>query len=137
MILIAIIQGAVGALGLWLFRAPSPVILGIVMVILIILPVVGAVLIWLPIAIIKILQGDMFNGIGLLLFGILILSTIDNFIRPKIIGTRAKIHPVIILIGVLGGIELFGIIGMVLGPLILGILSVFLEFYIQEKSETA
>lgn len=135
LILTAIIQGAIGALGLWLFRGPSPVLLGIVMIILVILPVVGPALVWLPIAIIKILQGETFNGVGLLLFGLLVISTIDNVIRPKIIGKRAKIHPIVILIGVLGGLELFGIIGMVLGPLILAILTVFIDFYIQEKNE--
>ena len=132
-VITGVIQGAVGALGLWIFGVPSPLLLGIVMTILAMIPFFGAWLVWLPIAILNIVRGDSFNGIGLLIYGLLIISVIDNIVRPKIIGSRAKIHPVIILLGVLGGLYLFGLVGLIIGPLILAILTVFFELYISEQ----
>ena len=131
----AFIQGAIGALGLWVFDVPSPILWGMVMVILAMLPFVGAAFVWLPAALYKIFAGDLVNGIGLLFYGLLIISTIDNVIRPKIIGSKGKIHPVLVLLGVLGGLEVFGLFGVIIGPLILAVLMVFLELYILEKKE--
>lgn len=135
LIMTAIIQGSVGAIGLWVFKVPSPILLGLVMIILATLPFVGAWMIWFPAAILKILAGDSFNGIGLLLYGFFIVSTIDNIVRPKLIGKRANIHPVLILLGVMGGIEMFGLTGIIIGPLILSIVMVFLDIYLSEKNE--
>ena len=128
-------QGALGALGLWIFGFSSPLLWGIVMVILSILPFVGAYIVWLPAAIFKIFQGELFNGIGLLLYGILIISTIDNIIKPRIIGKRGKIHPVLVLLGVFGGIKVFGLLGVMIGPLILAIFTAFIEIYLTEKQD--
>lgn len=128
-------QGAVGALGLWIFGFSSPLLWGIVMMILSILPFVGAYIVWLPAAIFKIFQGELFNGFGLLLYGILVVSTIDNIIKPKIIGRRGKIHPVLVLLGVFGGINVFGLLGVMLGPLILAIFTAFIEIYLTEKQD--
>lgn len=131
----AFIQGALGAVGLWIFNVSNPLLWGMVMVILSMLPFIGAWLVWLPASLYKIFSGDLFNGVGLLLYGLLIVSTIDNIIRPKIIGTKGKIHPVLVLLGVLGGIEVFGLLGIIIGPLILSILEVFLELYILERNQ--
>jgi len=131
----AFIQGAVGTLGLWVFGVPSPILWGMVMVILAMLPFVGAAFVWFPAAVYKIFAGELVNGIGLLFYGLLIVSTIDNIIRPKIIGSKGKIHPILVLLGVLGGLEVFGLFGVIIGPLILAILTVFLELYIGEKKE--
>lgn len=134
-IITAIIQGIIGAIGLWIFKVPSPILLGLIMIILAMLPFVGAWLIWFPAAIVKLVSGDIGNGIGLLLFGLIIVSTIDNILRPKIIGSRAKIHPVLILLGVLGGLYMFGLVGIIIGPLILAVLVVFLELYLTERNK--
>lgn len=131
----ALVQGTIGAIGLWIFDIPSPLVWGLVMTILAMLPFVGAFLIWLPAAIIKISVGDTFNGVGLLLYGLFIVSTIDNIIKPKIIGHRSRIHPTLVLLGVVGGIKVFGLFGIVVGPLLLAILTVFLDIYISEKNE--
>ena len=132
-VLTAFIQGGVGALGLWIFGVPSPLLWGLVMVILAMLPFVGAAFIWFPAAIYNIFTGETFNGFGLLLYGLLIVSTIDNIVRPKIVGTKGKVHHVLVLLGVLGGIKVFGFLGIILGPLILAILRVFLDIYLLEK----
>ena len=133
LVLTAFIQGTVGAIGLWIFGVPSPILWGLIMIILSMLPFVGASFVWLPASLYKIFTNDTFSGIGLLLYGLLIVSTIDNIIRPKIVGAKGKIHPVLVLLGVLGGIPVFGFLGIILGPLILAIFNVFLEIYILEK----
>tara|TARA_Y100000310_G_scaffold345145_1_gene462172 strand:- start:232 stop:1269 length:1038 start_codon:yes stop_codon:yes gene_type:complete len=132
-IVTAFVQGAMGALGFWIFGVESPILWGLVMTVLAILPFLGAFLVWLPAAIFKLAIGDTFNGLGIFFFGIFIISTIDNLIRPGIIGSRGKIHPALVLLGVLGGIELFGFLGIIIGPVILSILTVFLDLYLLEK----
>ncbi len=129
----AIVQGIVGAIGLWIFDVSSPLLWGSIMIIAAMLPFIGAAFIWLPAAILKLAAGDTTNGFGLLLYGLFIVSTIDNLIRPKIIGQRSKVHPALILIGALGGIRIFGIIGIIIGPLILAVLSVFFDLYLSEE----
>lgn len=136
MIVTAFVQGAVGALGFWIFGVDSPILWGLVTVIVAILPFVGAALVWLPAAIFKLAIGETFNGLGLLFYGIFIISTIDNLIRPGIIGSRAKIHPAVVLLGVLGGIEIFGFLGIIIGPLILSIMTIFFDLYLVEKTNT-
>jgi len=134
-VLTAIVQGAIAGIGFWIFDVGSPFLWGIVMVLLSLIPFVGAAFVWLPAAIIKLAAGQTFNGIGLLLYGVLIVSTIDNIIRPKIIGSRSKVHPALILLGALGGIKFFGIMGIIIGPLILSILTVFFDIYTSEEFE--
>ncbi len=132
----AFIQGILGALGFWIFDVSSPILWGLVTVILAMIPFVGAWVVWFPASLYKIFSGDLFNGIGLLVYGMLVVSTIDNIIRPKIIGSKAKIHPAVVLLGVLGGIEVFGLLGIIIGPLILSILEVFLDLYLLEKKDS-
>lgn len=136
MIVTAFVQGAVGALGFWIFGINSPILWGLVTVIVAILPFVGAALVWLPAAIFQLAAGETFNGLGLLFYGMFIISTIDNFIRPSIIGSRANIHPAVVLLGVLGGIEIFGFLGIIIGPVILSIMTIFLDLYLVEKTKT-
>ena len=132
-IVTAFVQGAMGALGFWMFGVESPILWGLVMVVLAVLPFLGASLVWFPAAIIHLARGETFNGLGLLFYGLFIISTIDNLIRPGIIGSRGKVHPSLVLLGVLGGLELFGFIGIIIGPLILSILTIFLDLYLLEK----
>jgi len=135
-IVTAMIQGTIGALGLWFFGVSSPILWGLVMIIAAMIPFVGPAFIWFPAALAKILAGDTFNGFGWLIYGLLVVSTIDNVVRPKIIGSRGGLHPVLVLLGVLGGLKVFGLIGVVFGPLILAVTLVFLEFYLSEKHDT-
>jgi len=133
LIVTGLVQGSVGALGFFIFGIPNPLLWGIVMIILAILPLIGPILVWLPIGIIQIISGNLFSGIGILAYGFSIVSTIDNIIRPKLISKRARIHPVLILLGIVGGIKLFGLIGIIIGPLVLAILVVFLRLYKRGK----
>ncbi len=131
----AIVQGAVGALGLWIFGVSSPLLWGLVMTILAMIPFIGPAFVWLPASLFKLATGETFNGIGLILYGLLVVSTIDNVVRPRIIGSKGNVHPVLVLLGVLGGLEVFGLLGIIIGPLILAISTVFLSLYIDEHTE--
>ena len=132
-VLLAILEGIIGGIGFWLFGITSPILWGIVMVVLAFLPVIGSAIIWAPAAVFLILGGEVLKGILLILYGSFLVSSISVIVRPKIIGDRAKIHPVLILLGVLGGIGVFGIIGFIVGPLVLALLVTFFEIYQQEK----
>jgi predicted PurR-regulated permease PerM len=99
------------------------------MTILAILPIVGPTLIWLPASVYLIITGSYIQGILLLAYGFLIISTVDNIIKPYLIGTKSKVHPVIILVGLIGGLKLFGLIGIIAGPLILSFLVVSINIY--------
>ncbi len=125
----SVIQGLVGTLGLVIFDVSSPIIWGSIMILTAMIPVIGTWIIWMPAALFKIFSGDLFNGFGLLLYGLLIVSMIDNFIKPKLISGKSQIHPILIILGVFGGLKAFGIIGIMIGPLMLGTLSVLYNFY--------
>lgn len=130
-VMTAVIQGSVGALALLVFGVPNWLFWGAIMIIMAFLPVLGTPIIWVPAAVGQILDGETARGVGLLIFGSTIVMNIDNFLRPKLVSGRTKVHPVLILIGVLGGLKIFGFIGMLVGPLILALLVAFIKFYEQ------
>jgi len=132
----ALIQGMIGTLGLYIFGIKSPLVWGIIMVIACMIPFVGPPVVWFPLGVFKVIIGlnsgnnyETIMGIGLLAYGFIIVSSIDNLIKPKIISDRARIHPTIILLGILGGLAIFGFIGIVVGPLILSLFLTFAEIY--------
>jgi predicted PurR-regulated permease PerM len=130
-VLTAVIQGGLGGIGLLLFGVPNALFWGAIMMITAFLPVLGTPLIWVPAAVGLILDGKATRGILLLIYGATLVMNIDNFLRPKLVSGRSKVHPVLILIGVLGGLRVFGFIGMLVGPLILAILVALIKFYEQ------
>ena len=133
LVLTGIIEGIIGAIGFFIFDIPSPILWGFAMMILTILPAVGTSLIWIPAGIIKLLNNDLFNGIGILIYGALIITSVETILKPRLIGKKAKIHPLIIILGVFGGLKLLGFIGIILGPLILAILTVLVKFIGKNK----
>ncbi|MBI2124441.1 AI-2E family transporter [Candidatus Pacearchaeota archaeon] len=141
-ITVAIVQGILGIIGFIVLGVPSPVLWGFVMMLFALVPYFGSAIIWLPAALNLIftgyLQSDsslMTRGVILIGYGVLVISTIDNILKPKLIGSKAKIHPILVLIGVLGGLSLFGLIGFILGPLMLALLMTFIDIYKKEKAE--
>lgn len=131
-IFVSLVQGALGGLGFWAFGIPNPFFWGFVMTILAILPIIGTPVVWVPAGIYMLIIGDTFAGVGILLYGTVIVSTVDNFLKPKVIGDRAQIHPAVVLLGVVGGLALFGFIGFLLGPLVLAIFAVLLRLFGQD-----
>jgi predicted PurR-regulated permease PerM len=143
-LVIAVIQGTLIMLAFFIFNVANPVFWGIIAVFFSILPIIGPWIIWFPASAYLIISGYVgqensmiWKGIGLAIFGLLIISTIDNLLRPIIVGAKAKIHPIIILLGVLGGVITFGLIGIILGPLILATFQQIIEMYAKEKVEIA
>ncbi|MBD3310169.1 AI-2E family transporter [Candidatus Woesearchaeota archaeon] len=140
-VIVAIIQGVAGALGFYfILEVPSPMLWGIVMTFAALLPFVGCTVVWLPVAMFRIAEGILIDdpqfiirGIGMLVYGVFFIATVDNLLRPKLIGGKAKVHPVLVLLGVMGGIALFGFIGVIIGPLVLILLLTFLEIYEKQK----
>jgi predicted PurR-regulated permease PerM len=89
-------------------------------------PLLGTFIIWGPTSLYLAMQGEYINGLVLFLFGVLVISMVDNILKPIIIGSRTKMPTIVILFSVLGGIKLFGVIGLITGPLVTAVfLSVF------------
>lgn len=130
-VMTAVIQGTLGGLALLVFGVSNWLFWGAIMIIMSFLPVLGTPLIWVPAAVGQILDGETARGVGLLIFGSTIVMNIDNFLRPRLVSGRTKVHPVLILIGVFGGLKIFGFVGMLVGPLILAILVALIKFYEQ------
>ena len=128
-LLTAIIQGLVGGIGLWIFGIPNFIFWTFIMIILSIIPLVGPAFIWLPAVFFLFLNGHSSAAIGLLVYGLLIVSTIDNFVRPKLISAGTNVHPIAVLLGVLGGISVFGLVGFLIGPVILSLFVILLESF--------
>lgn len=120
-ILTSLIQGALGGIGFWIVGLPSPVLWGAVMAVLSLLPVIGTPVVWVPAVGILLAQGEYTQAIILLAYSAIVVMQSDNFLRPLLIGSRADIHPIFVLVGVLGGVAAFGFIGLFLGPLLVGI----------------
>ncbi len=140
-IIVALIQGSLGAVGFFVFGISSPILWGVLMSIFALIPFLGTTVIWAPMSLLLIIDGLVDNqtgvlvrGIGLLLFGALVVASIDNILKPKLIGARAKVHPVLVLLGVLGGLIFLGFVGFIIGPLILALFEAFLQVYEKEKS---
>ena len=140
-IAVALIQGLIALIGFYVFEVSNPLLWAIATTVFAIVPFVGAWIIWVPISLLKILDGladDNMNvvwkGIGLFIYGVVLISAVDNFVKPYIIGERAKIHSLVIILGVFGGLLVFGPVGFFIGPLILAILKTFVEIYEREKT---
>ena len=115
----AIVQGLLTTLAFALLGLPSPMLWGVVAAFFSLIPIVGAWMVWLPAAIGLLLNGDYGRGVALLAIGGLLVSTVDNFLRPYLIADRSQLNALLVFISVLGGVQAFGFVGLVLGPLIL------------------
>jgi predicted PurR-regulated permease PerM len=130
-LLVAVVQGTLGGLAFWILGLPSPVLWGTAMGFLSLIPIGGTALIWLPTSVILLIQGAFAKGIILLAIGVFVISAVDNFLRPLLVGARTNIHPLLLFFSVLGGIQAFGMIGLVAGPLIATLCLTLIEIYVQ------
>ncbi len=131
-VFISVLQGLLGGIGFFIIGIKNPVFWGFIMTILAFLPVVGTGMVWAPVGIIELANGHIIGGIFILVFGFFIVSGIDNVLRPKIISGKGKIHPIIALIGILGGLKVFGFLGIIIGPLIAALFIALAEFYYED-----
>jgi len=128
-VVIAIIQGLLGGVAFYMIGIEAPALWGVAMSVTSFVPVLGTFAIWGPTAGYLVFQGDYLHGVGLFLFGALVIGSVDNILKPLIIGSRTKMPTILILFSVLGGIRFFGMIGLVMGPLIIALFISVVELF--------
>lgn len=131
-LLVAVIQGTLVGAAFYVLDLSNALFWGFVTVIFAILPVVGSVLVWAPGAAGLFLEGRFAAGIGLLVWGALVVGMVDNVIRPVVYRRWAQIHPMITLVGAIAGVRYFGILGILIGPLTLSYFFELIRMYRQE-----
>ena len=117
-VLVAAAQGALGGLAFWVLGVHAPMLWAVVMAFLSLLPAVGAALIWGPVAVYLLAIGQLWQGFGLIAFGVFVIGLIDNVLRPILVGKDTRMPDYVVLISTVGGLALIGINGFVIGPLI-------------------
>jgi predicted PurR-regulated permease PerM len=117
-VVVAAVQGALGGVMFGLLGIQGSALWGAVMAILSLLPAVGAALVWVPVSLYLMVSGALWQGISLMTFGVLVISMVDNFLRPLLVGKETRLPDYLVLISTLGGIAVFGLNGLILGPVV-------------------
>ncbi len=125
----AAVQGFLGALGWWWVGLPNPFLFGGLMFIFAIIPFVGTALVWVPGALYLFASGQVGEALTLAFWGLAIVSTVDNFLRPIFISEGSKVHILIVFVGVVGGLATLGLLGIFLGPLVMTLFFFCLDAY--------
>jgi predicted PurR-regulated permease PerM len=134
---IAAVQGLLGGLMFWWLGLPAPLLWALVMGLLAIIPMLGSSIIWAPAALFLALEGNWGSAMILTIWGMLVISTIDNLLRPIFVGNRLKLHTILAFLSVLGGLILFGAAGIILGPIALTITIALLEIWFSRNIDEA
>jgi len=134
---IAIIQGILTAIGFTIFGVPNGALWGTVAAVAALIPAVGTALVLVPGVLFLIITGHIYPAMGLIIWGVVAVGTIDNFLGPKLIGKGMHLHPLLVLLSVLGGIAFYGPIGILIGPLTLSLLFAFLSIYSSREFTTS
>jgi predicted PurR-regulated permease PerM len=136
-LVVGIVQGLAAGIGYFIFGVHNALFLTLLTVLVAIIPFIGAWLVWVPVDIYLFIIGDKGAGIGLLIYGLFIVSWIDNIVRPLIVSKRADMNSAIVIVGMLGGLFAFGILGLIIGPLILGYILLVLEIYKKRSGDNS
>lgn len=131
---IGLIQGALTAIGFALFGVPNPVLWGSITTVAALIPGVGTALIITPAILFLFITGNIFGGIGLLIWGVTAVGLVDNLLGPRLIGRGMQLHPLAVFLSVLGGISFFGPLGFLLGPLAMSLCLAFIDIYSSFKT---
>jgi predicted PurR-regulated permease PerM len=126
-LVIAAIQGTLGTFIFWVLGLPSPLLWGVVMFFLSMIPMAGAFLVWVPAAAYLALIGSYGKAGILVAWGFLVIGSIDNVLSPRLVGRRARLHELLIFFAVLGGLQVFGVLGLVLGPVVVAMTLALIE----------
>jgi predicted PurR-regulated permease PerM len=130
-------QGILTAIALRICSISSSTLLGLLAAVCSLIPIVGAGLVWAPAAVYLIVTGHVGKGIFVLIWGTLVISSVDNVIRPLVIKGRVQVHPLLLLFALIGGAQAFGLIGIFLGPVLLSVISVLLKILFEETHDTS
>ena len=117
-LVVGIVQGTIGGIAFAVLGISAPVLWGVVMALLSILPAVGTALVWLPAAIFLIVSGQIFGGVALIFVGVFVIGLVDNLLRPILVGRDTRLPDYLILLATLGGLAGFGLAGVIIGPII-------------------
>ncbi len=128
-LVIATIQGTLGGLAFWVLGLPSPLLWGVVMIFFSMIPMAGAFVVWAPAAIYLALTGHVGQAVALTVIGVLVIGSIDNFLRPKLVGEKTRLHELLIFFSVLGGLQVFGVLGLVLGPVVVAVTMALVDIH--------
>jgi predicted PurR-regulated permease PerM len=131
-LLVAMVQGALGGLIFWALGIGGAILWGVIMALLSLLPALGAALIWMPAAVYLLVTGSIWQGIVLAVFGMGIISTVDNILRPILVGRDTKLPDYVVLLSTLGGLWLLGLTGFMLGPLVAALFVAFWGIFMRE-----
>jgi predicted PurR-regulated permease PerM len=131
-VLVGLTQGTLGAITLWLTGVNGWLLWGVVMALLAMIPPFGTYLVMVPIGIFKLLSGSYVVGAIILASSLFIIGSIDNLMRPRIVGKSARMHDLVIFFSTLGGIGIFGILGFIVGPVIAALFMTVLDIYVIE-----
>jgi predicted PurR-regulated permease PerM len=124
----ALVQGALLGIGFWIAGLPSALVFGVLGALFALVPLVGTVIVWGPGALYLASQGDYGHAIFLVLWGTIVVGMVDNFLRPLLISGRAEVPTLAVFVGVMGGLQAFGFIGLFVGPIVLGLLIALFRF---------
>jgi len=136
-LVVAVIQGALGGLAFWLLGVSGALLWAVLMMFLSLVPVVGSVLVWLPVAIYLLVTGELWHGIALTVFGVLVIGLVDNLLRPLLVGRDTRMPDYVVMITTLGGMAVLGINGFVLGPVIAALFFAVWRIYAMASSGDA
>lgn len=128
-LVIGLTQGTLGGITLWLFGFSAPVLWGMVMVVLSVIPMVGAWAVLFPAAIIMMVTGSIWKGVAIILITSIIIGNVDNLLRPKLVGRDTGMHDLLIFFSTIGGLSLFGLMGFIVGPVIAVLFLTVLNIY--------
>lgn len=133
---VALVQGLLTGVAFVILGMPSPILFGIISAVFSLVPVVGPSLVWLPASIFLFATGHWMKALFLLAWGMIIVGLADNVIRPLVIMGRVKLHPVILLFALVGGVQQFGFIGLFIGPVVMSLIVALVEMLHEQVSES-
>ena len=128
-LVIALVQGILGGLMFWILGVPSSLVWGVVMTVLSTIPMAGAFIVWVPAAIVLGVTGHWVKALILTIWGTLVIGMADNFLRPRLVGQKTRLHELFIFFSVLGGLKVFGVLGILLGPVVVAITLALLDVF--------
>ncbi|MBR0812091.1 MULTISPECIES: AI-2E family transporter [Bradyrhizobium] len=134
-VLVALIQGALGGLIFWLLGLTAPLLAGALMALLSLLPVLGSAMVWVPVALYLLVAGSVTKGLVLLAFGTFVIGLADNFLRPILVGQSIQMPSYVVLLATLGGLATFGANGFVIGPLVAAMFLTAWQIYVGSKMQ--
>jgi predicted PurR-regulated permease PerM len=133
--IVALVHGALGSIAFWFLGINGPVLWGAVMAVLSLVPAVGAALVWGPVALYLLSTGSIAQGLGLTAWGVLVIGSADNVLRPILVGKQTRMPDYLVLVATLGGLSVFGLNGFVIGPVIAAMFIVAWDIFAQARQE--